>query len=791
MQKPITTAQLINGGNVIKQGHEFTLGFNLFDVNGDLVNLTGSTVTYKIAGVKSGIVKEGTANIEGAGHVEITVADDIGNGEMRLEFTATNSSGVQKYPANNWIRLHITPSLDDLAFTKVSTITVEQFQKQFDAMDAKANDALEQSAKAVTTSDNVKTEFDQVVNRATDSDAMSAQAAVDAKGVNKINLKTRLDDDYNEVTAKLAHNATHRTEWINVKQPPYNAPTNGIDDDSIAIQKAIDDISEGGTIYIPKTVNPYLVENSIIKDNKSFTIIIEGTVKDGITTASDFTETSLYNKGVFSFGHGAITITGNKQNNFDGNKGIASNKQFIYLFECDGVHIENIHSYNTTLKAVMGVGCKNVVHQNSKHENGEGILWSRGENIKLDKVETIDSIYNGINVLDRGIFSDAVYPLVRPKNVSIKDCSAVGTKSTDNYAVGITIDSVDHFTIEGCFVDGKSTGTMAFSFADSVGGQVIGNRAINLNNNTNGTYTYCGLGMEFDRCGEIEAHSNTFNNVLMAYKVSSCYDSSFDGELTSSLSVSSGAGNSTLYQLDNSVGANKNIRLSGISNGVPFYKSSGDVDGLIVQKGIARNPNGRVFNGYGGTIKNASFDNLLVVFDGTSIVDVFNFSNGVAKDLRLSNVKAKAATIGTGSRFFFGNGSDMKLEMNNVNVEGFETFLSSGVMVNHTLKATNITLENITNDFQYNFTNKLIENVSKDGKFYKNSGSATILATQGAVVVTHNLATTPNRIQVTPTGNIGVLTVPTSNVFSNTFQINCSSPPTGDTVIYWEAQKSF
>jgi hypothetical protein len=225
MQKPITTAQLINGGSVIKQGHKFTLGFNLFDVNGELVNLTGSTVTYKIAGVKSGVVKEGTATIKGTGHVEITVADDIGNGEMRLEFTATNSSGVQKYPANNWIRLHITPSLDDLAFTKVSTITVEQFQKQFDTMDAKANDALEQSAKAITTSDNVKTEFDQVVQRATDSDAMSAQAAVDAKGVNKVNLKTRLDDDYNEVTAKLAQNTSKLSNIF------YEAPLpNGTDD---------------------------------------------------------------------------------------------------------------------------------------------------------------------------------------------------------------------------------------------------------------------------------------------------------------------------------------------------------------------------------------------------------------------------------------------------------------------------------------------------------------------------------------------------------------------------------
>ena len=41
------------------------------------------------------------------------------------------------------------------------------------------------------------TEVTRIVNRETDTDAMSRQAAIDANGVDKINLKTRLDDDYN------------------------------------------------------------------------------------------------------------------------------------------------------------------------------------------------------------------------------------------------------------------------------------------------------------------------------------------------------------------------------------------------------------------------------------------------------------------------------------------------------------------------------------------------------------------------------------------------------------------
>lgn len=42
-----------------------------------------------------------------------------------------------------------------------------------------------------------------IVNRATDTDAMSRQAAIDSRGVDKGNLKARIDDDYNELSTQL------------------------------------------------------------------------------------------------------------------------------------------------------------------------------------------------------------------------------------------------------------------------------------------------------------------------------------------------------------------------------------------------------------------------------------------------------------------------------------------------------------------------------------------------------------------------------------------------------------
>ncbi|MCL9637713.1 SGNH/GDSL hydrolase family protein [Bacillus zanthoxyli] len=63
--------------------------------------------------------------------------------------------------------------------------------------------ALINVTTAVETAKSTKEQLDAVVSRATDSDAMSRQAAIDVSGVDKGNLKKRIDDDYNEITSKL------------------------------------------------------------------------------------------------------------------------------------------------------------------------------------------------------------------------------------------------------------------------------------------------------------------------------------------------------------------------------------------------------------------------------------------------------------------------------------------------------------------------------------------------------------------------------------------------------------
>jgi hypothetical protein len=82
-------------------------------------------------------------------------------------------------------------------------------------------------------------EVTRIVNRETDTDAMSRQAAVDAHGVDKVNLKTRLDDDYNKVTSQLAQIAY---------APPINTYANVAD----GINSFYQSLPEGSILKLPK-----------------------------------------------------------------------------------------------------------------------------------------------------------------------------------------------------------------------------------------------------------------------------------------------------------------------------------------------------------------------------------------------------------------------------------------------------------------------------------------------------------------------------------------------------------
>lgn len=92
----------------------------------------------------------------------------------------------------------------------------EALKRSKDAVETatlKGNEAVNKAEGAISTAntakqsaDSTRTELNAVVSRATDSDAMSRQAAINAKGEDKENLKARIDEDYTIVTNQIEEN---------------------------------------------------------------------------------------------------------------------------------------------------------------------------------------------------------------------------------------------------------------------------------------------------------------------------------------------------------------------------------------------------------------------------------------------------------------------------------------------------------------------------------------------------------------------------------------------------------
>jgi len=203
------SVEQVFGGSVIKQGDRTPLGFNFRDENGELVSLTGATVQFKIASNK-GVVVEKQATIFDEYTVKFSLGEEdiTGAGDMRIEFIVTYSSGLQeKFPSNDWQRIRITPTLENVEKYGVGYITFEklmgEFQNQFDELtddveprlanaEKNASVAESNSTQAVSIANSIQEQFNQVVIEG-DSSVEAAQARVDLYGTEFHTLKERAD----------------------------------------------------------------------------------------------------------------------------------------------------------------------------------------------------------------------------------------------------------------------------------------------------------------------------------------------------------------------------------------------------------------------------------------------------------------------------------------------------------------------------------------------------------------------------------------------------------------------
>ncbi|MFY2157847.1 pyocin knob domain-containing protein, partial [Cytobacillus firmus] len=181
MQLSANSVKLLSGGNVIKQGDQTPLTFELFDEQGNLVELQEATVKVKIANNQI-VLLEKTTTINPDNTVSFSLSKDdvLGNGKMRLEFSVTYANSiVEKFPAEGWQEIMITPTLDDLSAGNVAVITIEQFEQRINTAVTEANTATTAANNAANAANQVAQEVGEATTAANTA-ASNANTAANA-----------------------------------------------------------------------------------------------------------------------------------------------------------------------------------------------------------------------------------------------------------------------------------------------------------------------------------------------------------------------------------------------------------------------------------------------------------------------------------------------------------------------------------------------------------------------------------------------------------------------------------
>lgn len=216
MYKPIRRAELVKGGFTIKQGEIFTLAFQLFGNDNKIITLSNEIVTVKIANT-TGVIHQTDATIIGD-QIEFTVSENIGYGKMDVEIKVTSGETLlHKYPADGWIELNITKSLDDLGVGGLDTVTSDEMFAEIAIIDGVAANALTVSQSADGKADNAvlvaneaKAESGNALTKSNNAETIAI--ASDVKSTNAERLATQALSVSSSANEKSTNAETLATE---------------------------------------------------------------------------------------------------------------------------------------------------------------------------------------------------------------------------------------------------------------------------------------------------------------------------------------------------------------------------------------------------------------------------------------------------------------------------------------------------------------------------------------------------------------------------------------------------
>lgn len=132
-----TKLDLVEGGNIFKQGDHPTLKFIGYDSLGNEVDLTGKQIDGALFSRNKGIIYEAPASFID-GRFVFTIDELLDNGKFQLEFTVTDSADPNyraKFPSDEYAaELTIKPSKDNMDFVGVSMTTVAQLKGELQGL---------------------------------------------------------------------------------------------------------------------------------------------------------------------------------------------------------------------------------------------------------------------------------------------------------------------------------------------------------------------------------------------------------------------------------------------------------------------------------------------------------------------------------------------------------------------------------------------------------------------------------------------------------------------------------
>ncbi|WHY01880.1 glycosyl hydrolase family 28-related protein [Neobacillus sp. DY30] len=225
------------------------IGYTMTNADGTPVNLTGATVRF-IMGKGNTLITNAAATIvnAAAGTVEYTLTetDTLAAGVFQAEFEVTFSNGkVKTFPNNGYIKLHIQSNID----SNQSTYIEDQIAYRVSDIQILKN--------------SIQAQLNQFAVGATNAE--TSQARVEADGTTNATLKARLDkketkfaNDIASLTTSVAQNM--KKTFVSVTD--YGAKGDGVTDDTIAIQNAI---NTGKYVFFPS--GTYLLNGSIASAN--------------------------------------------------------------------------------------------------------------------------------------------------------------------------------------------------------------------------------------------------------------------------------------------------------------------------------------------------------------------------------------------------------------------------------------------------------------------------------------------------------------------------------------------